>query len=258
MSQNMDMYESEEVECAECGAVFDIADHQYHECDIAGASKQNIYTATQKTSEDTNVAKFAEAIQARPALWDHTLPLKERGKDIREHFWREVYEEMDGLIPLNQMEKKWKNLKDTFLKHLKTYKPSGAGADEKKKWKHYDSLSFLTDINLNRVTFGNFAPVEAAVNVDLLSPTSSTSRSLLSNSDTPSRIKRQKKSDETDQMLLEVLKQPTPKKENLTTISPVLMAVQEVLNKLPENVRMKAEIDILNKVYQLHAENQVL
>ena len=88
---------------------------QFHECARKLPESESLPISTEENLE----VKLAEAIQARPALWDHTLPLKQRAKDIRTKLWREVYNEINGEIPLEKLEKKWKNLRDTFLKHLK-------------------------------------------------------------------------------------------------------------------------------------------
>ncbi|CAG9819985.1 unnamed protein product [Phaedon cochleariae] len=181
--------------------------------------------------------------------------------------WREVYEEIDRMIPLDIIEKKWKNIKDTFLKHLKTYKPSGGGVDERKKWKHFECMYFLANVNSNRKTFGNFETVETEVDLsapstsktpDLLTPKTSKieSKTLINSPDiTTSRNKRQKKRDQSDQLLMEILQQPAPTSHAAPVISPALMAVQELLKKMPQRIRMEAEIDFLNRFYQLYAEH---
>ncbi|CAG9822212.1 unnamed protein product [Phaedon cochleariae] len=197
-------------------------------------------------------AKLAEAVQARPPLWDHTLPLKARGKDVREKLWRQVYEE------LSQLEKKWNNLKDTSLKHFKTYKPTGSGAESKKKWIHFDLL--LAKKNMPRKTMSSDpGPSPGTSSGVSTGPPSEESSVPLSSSgtdkgvETPKTKRRKKMVDESEQLLMDISKEPPPQPTAIS-VSPALLTIQSVLDKLPTRVRMQAEIEMLNKVYTLFNE----
>lgn len=80
---------------------------------------EDLITQEQGFSEENLVPRMIELVQARPPLWDHTLPLKHRGKDVREKLWREIEQELEHRFSIPALEKKWKNLKDTFLKNLR-------------------------------------------------------------------------------------------------------------------------------------------
>ncbi|CAH0561722.1 unnamed protein product [Brassicogethes aeneus] len=134
------------------------------------------------------VPKFVEAVQARPALWDHTLPLKNRGSDVREKLWMDVHIEINGSLPLNQLDKK-------------KYTPSGSGRYEKgKKWKYFDLLFFLAEKNAPRPTHSN---IIKETQVPLMS--SSPSCSSWSSIDRTPSLKRKETSDKHEDLLQNLL-----------------------------------------------------
>ena len=52
---------------------------------------------------------------------------------------------------VEKLKAKWRNLKDTYVKEKREAKGrSGQGASKKKKWKHFDSLSFLSSSTARR------------------------------------------------------------------------------------------------------------
>ncbi|CAG4949129.1 unnamed protein product [Parnassius apollo] len=101
---------------------------------------------------------FINAIQERPILWD------KRNKNYHNRLLS--YREWEDLAKLTgttseTAKKKWKNLRDTFIKELKKIpKPrSGADADNEPKytgtWPYFESMSFLIVILKPRKTEGN-------------------------------------------------------------------------------------------------------
>lgn len=99
------------IECGECGSSISSLDaFENHIC---------VIPSQEGRTEENLVPRLIELVQARPPLWDHTLPLKLRGKDVREKLWREIEQELKYTLSIPDLEKKWKNLKDTFLKNLR-------------------------------------------------------------------------------------------------------------------------------------------
>ncbi|XP_060526763.1 uncharacterized protein LOC132702248 [Cylas formicarius] len=167
---------------------------------------------------DRLIESFIEAVRPRPPLWDDNLPRTMRTIGIKHELWQEVYEELDGVIPLEKLEKKWRYLKEMFLK-LK--KKEGC---EQEQWKYFGMLQFLDDNEAREIDTG----IEN-------SPRSP-------RSDSP-------KGDDTNER---ELKSDGSATEVLYTMSPAMLTVSSILEKLPLRTRMKAELDILNMVYKLY------
>lgn len=96
-------------------------------------------------------------VQARPPLWDSRLPIKDRSKTIRGNLWTEIFQEFGGNpnFSLEFLMKKWRNLRDTYVRLKGEYTPSGSAAIKKKKWEYMDVLSFLNDTISYKTTVSN-------------------------------------------------------------------------------------------------------
>lgn len=58
-----------------------------------------------------------------------------------------------GELSAEEAKKKWKNLYDTYrrLRNTEKNQASGSGAKKpKRKWHHYDHMSFLNDLDLQK------------------------------------------------------------------------------------------------------------
>jgi len=57
-----------------------------------------------------------------------------------------------GECSADEIKRKWKNLRDRYMKIISLEKlPSGSGSKpSRRKWQHYDSLSFLRDTFLKK------------------------------------------------------------------------------------------------------------
>ncbi|CAH0561721.1 unnamed protein product [Brassicogethes aeneus] len=244
-----------------------IEDGPYVRVAVVGNEAEDI-----RESNDV-VPKLIEAVQARPALWDHTLPLKYRGRDLKEKLWKEVHKEINGALPLEYLDKKWRNLRDTFLRYSKKLTPSGPGRDDKKKWKYFDILFFLSEKNASRQTHSNIpnelssepenqmdspSPSPGCSSWSSMEATPSRKSSIEATPSTKSSMEatpsRKRKIDQINEQLLKALEVPPTRPPAPTAFSPAMMTVHSVLEKLPSRVRMKAEIEILNKVYSLYDE----
>ncbi|XP_034540614.1 transcription factor Adf-1-like [Notolabrus celidotus] len=96
------------------------------------------------------------AVCCYPELYD-TSSYFYQNRNKKEHAWRNVSEEV-GLSE-EQCRKKWKSLRDTYLKERRkdTERRSGSAAGAAKKWKYSVVLSFLDPFVTPKETSGNMA-----------------------------------------------------------------------------------------------------
>ncbi|XP_077489656.1 transcription factor Adf-1-like [Amblyomma americanum] len=93
--------------------------------------------------------KLIGAIQKRPILWDSTRKdFKEQRK--RMAAWAEVATEVGCDPEDNNLQGRWKSLRDTFTKKHRAWKtgaPSGSGAADAQhvKWPYFHMMMFLKD-----------------------------------------------------------------------------------------------------------------
>ncbi|XP_001952093.1 uncharacterized protein LOC100167001 [Acyrthosiphon pisum] len=86
------------------------------------------------------------AIKARRPLFDHTIPLSERSESIKNKLWNEVYDELQGQITTDELKKKWKYLKEKYVRERQKAKKSDPKGGRRTKWLHYVQLSFLEEV----------------------------------------------------------------------------------------------------------------
>ncbi|XP_011860637.1 PREDICTED: uncharacterized protein LOC105557869 isoform X3 [Vollenhovia emeryi] len=103
------------------------------------------------------------AVQMRPCLWDHTIDVKKRST-LNAEAWLEVLKELkDYKFTLEDVKRRWRNLRDSFNKAKKkktTYLPSGSAApttNDDSSFRHYESMLFLIDKVKPRPTKSNIA-----------------------------------------------------------------------------------------------------
>ena len=88
-----------------------------------------------------------------PALWDKQDAMY-KDSNYKEPKWKEITE----ILHLHEEDvvKKWKSLRDTFVRHKNVKSKSGDGLSQcTPKWKYYDIMSFI-DITLLKQ---RYAPV---------------------------------------------------------------------------------------------------
>lgn len=74
-------------------------------------------------------------MQARPGLWDSRLNIQERSKTIRDKLWMEIFNEFgeNPEFSVEYLSKKWRNLRDTYVRLKAEYTPTGSAAKKKEK-----------------------------------------------------------------------------------------------------------------------------
>ena len=55
-------------------------------------------------------------------------------------------------------------------------------------------------------------------------------------------------------MLLNILKEPKPS-TSMPALSPALLTIQSILEKVPTRIRMQTEIEMINKAYDVYAQH---
>ena len=86
-----------------------------------------------------------DLVHQYPALWDKQDAMY-KDSNYKEAKWKEITE----ILHLNKEDviKKWKSLRDTYVRHKNIKSKSGDGLSQcKPKWKYYDIMSFV-DITL--------------------------------------------------------------------------------------------------------------
>ena len=82
-----------------------------------------------------------------PALWDKQNS-KYKDSNYKDAKWREIAETLG--VPKDDAIKKWKSLRDTYVRQKNIKSKSGDGlSDSKPRWKYYAIMSFL-DVTLMR------------------------------------------------------------------------------------------------------------
>ncbi|XP_022179008.1 uncharacterized protein LOC111039719 isoform X2 [Myzus persicae] len=92
-------------------------------------------------------SSLISAIKVRPPLFDHRMILTERSEAIKNILWNEVYAELNGLITIDELKKKWKYLKEKYVRERqKPKKSENTRKGRRTKWLHYSHLSFLEEV----------------------------------------------------------------------------------------------------------------
>ncbi|XP_018360389.1 PREDICTED: uncharacterized protein LOC108759436 [Trachymyrmex cornetzi] len=97
-------------------------------------------------------------VKKRRELWDYRLPLTSRSRDVIAKHWQEVSKELNGILTPEAASKKWRYLKDSYMRIRNDMikKKSGSAASKVIKWKWYEFMEFLHDIQDLRSTTTNY------------------------------------------------------------------------------------------------------
>ncbi|CAL8360378.1 unnamed protein product [Boreogadus saida] len=106
------------------------------------------------------------AVCSRPVLYDTTM-VSCRDRNKKERAWVDVAE--DTGFPVDVCRRKWKSLRDRYMRHKKSEKEgkkSGSAAGTVKRWKFAGVLSFLDPFVTPRETSSNLPRGEEEVEED--------------------------------------------------------------------------------------------
>ncbi|KAK5639016.1 hypothetical protein RI129_011508 [Pyrocoelia pectoralis] len=181
-------------------------------------------------------------VHDRPVLWDSRLPMSTRCKTERDKLWKEISDALEKSV--ETLQKKWRNLRDTYIRcegETEMHVTSGSSPEKQRKpWKFYNSMKFLTDVIAPRSTISN-----------LISPTSCSSQEIVC----PSKKIKPKvlmKLEGADLTAIESL--PVP---NVTQakVNPICQQLSTILDQLPIRKKAKLEIEFLTKAYGIANRN---
>ncbi|XP_039304545.1 uncharacterized protein LOC120357638 [Solenopsis invicta] len=121
---------------------------------------------TSNTEQNVDEIIIAE-VSVRPLLWNQRINITKRDRRTVQQLWMEVADATNGECSVDDVKKKWKNLRDRFMKIVSLEKlPSGSGSKpSRRKWQYYDSMSFLRDTYLQKQTVSNITINES---IDLI------------------------------------------------------------------------------------------
>ncbi|XP_077265983.1 uncharacterized protein LOC143899515 [Temnothorax americanus] len=107
-----------------------------------------------------------ELVRTRRPLWDHSIPLKDRTKLIKDNLWQEIVNIFDGSLSMEEAKQKWKNLRDQYTKarkKMRGYVRSGSGAESghplRSSFAHYEEMKFLDDTLQTAPTVSSIQPL---------------------------------------------------------------------------------------------------
>ncbi|XP_011149897.2 uncharacterized protein LOC105189485 [Harpegnathos saltator] len=121
-----------------------------------------------------------ETVRARPCLWNVTIPVKERGPLSVKEAWLEINFELEEKFDVENIKKRWRNLRDCYIKAKKktAYTPSGSAApiSDKKRdgFRFIDQMQFLNDSIISRPSVSNVSKESELVSDNVNTDCSST------------------------------------------------------------------------------------
>ncbi|XP_046673246.1 uncharacterized protein LOC124362627 [Homalodisca vitripennis] len=180
-----------------------------------------------ETDEDIDMEKLIMFVEERSLLWDKSIEeYKDRNKN--REAWREICHALfPGFEDKSASEKKqlgdnllkkWRNIRDRWMKHIrqdKDSKRSGAGASKIKKYIYHDQLQFLKKIAHQHDT-------ESSINVPEGNNSVSPTEDIIDNTGTripaqPNKPKvtrkRKRNEDEFELKMMKILEQPYDEEE---------------------------------------------
>uniref|UniRef100_A0A1I7T256 MADF domain-containing protein n=1 Tax=Caenorhabditis tropicalis TaxID=1561998 RepID=A0A1I7T256_9PELO len=117
---------------------------------VVPQQKEVVQYIMRQVSDSVRLA-LCQAIAHRPLLWDCTR--EKCSSSSRKRLFGEVVDEinaqfvLDPPISIEEVEKHWKNLKDTYVKTRRKLTYDQNGCIIRPKWKFYEPLMFLDNIN---------------------------------------------------------------------------------------------------------------
>uniref|UniRef100_A0A915AD45 MADF domain-containing protein n=1 Tax=Parascaris univalens TaxID=6257 RepID=A0A915AD45_PARUN len=90
-----------------------------------------------------------DAVYLRPAIWDHGREPKSLGQ--RKDYFIEIAALLsteDNILSCYDIEKQWKNLKDTYLKTRKKVVTDESGCIVPPRWKFFSAMTFLDQLGV--------------------------------------------------------------------------------------------------------------
>ncbi|CAH1106939.1 unnamed protein product [Psylliodes chrysocephalus] len=202
---------------------------------------------------------LATFVQQRPPLWDSRLPLSRRSKTVRDGLWLEIFKEFSEQFSIEFLQRKWRNMRDTFIKvkgEVESYIPSGSATKKRKKvWKYYEIMCFLKDSIIPRKTsYSGFEVLSPTALKNCSSPSTSVEKT--GNSEPAAESDRRKATGKknVDQAILSMIdsipaNKPCPA-QPLQTVNPICLRISDLLDKMSQREKTLLEIKLLSQAYE--------
>lgn len=211
----------------------------------------------QRVEEYTTIEELLiSCVQARPPLWDCRLPLSCRSKTARDQLWFEIFAEFgeNPEFSINFLQKKWRNLRDTYVRLKGKYSPSGSAAKKKKKWEYFDLLSFLNDTIGYRQTVSNIGSESISSRTTPLDrPANSTATAPVVRG-SQANVKNKNQNTCVEEAIIDALARVSESSSSnesaITQINPICARISDILYKMPEKERTLLEIKLLQMAYE--------
>ncbi|KAF5296839.1 hypothetical protein FQA39_LY12357 [Lamprigera yunnana] len=211
-----------------------------NECSI---TESNI---EESSSNNTIEELLISLIEVRQPLWNTRLPITDRSKGIKENLWIEIYNALGKKYSINFLQKKWRNLRDTYVKakvEIEVYTPSGGPSKtSKKKWKHYDLLKFLSE---------TVAPKRTATNLEIKESNPSSHSS--TEDCEPHKKRAASRTNKVEAALIDAITNIAPPENPsmiANSINQICIKLSNILDTLEPRQRALLEIDLLRKAYE--------
>ncbi|XP_075983668.1 uncharacterized protein LOC142981554 [Anticarsia gemmatalis] len=127
-------------------------------------------------TEAFNTELLIDEIEKRPAIWDMTSS-DYSDKNLRRRAWEELVlifcegydNEEKKKILSSSLQKKWKSLRDNYMREVKKIKTvkSGSGASKTSTYIHYNRLRFLQASIANKDTESSFGADNASTSSEV-------------------------------------------------------------------------------------------
>ncbi|XP_071636511.1 uncharacterized protein [Temnothorax longispinosus] len=107
-------------------------------------------------------------VSARELLWNQKVNIAKRDRQTVQQLWEQVADATNGKCSVDEVKRKWKNLRNRYMKiiSLEKLRSRSGSKPSRKKWKHYDLMSFLRDTYLEKETVSNITSCDEDLNND--------------------------------------------------------------------------------------------
>ncbi|XP_060864621.1 uncharacterized protein LOC132940846 [Metopolophium dirhodum] len=215
-------------------------------------------------SEEFDTDLFIDKIEKRPPMWDMTS--SEYSNEISKRMpWEEIVlifsDQSDTEVRKKgaTLQKKWKNLRDNYVRESKKCKTvkSGSGASKKSTYIHFERLRFLQKSIEKNITESSFCANDE--NSKRSADTNDENEAFKSPNNIQYRSTKKLKlspADEHFANLLErsIAQKQVPEKHEDDEDKLFCLSLLKNIKKVPETKRLKLKIDIYNLILQ----NQII
>ncbi|XP_073943372.1 uncharacterized protein [Choristoneura fumiferana] len=211
-------------------------------------------------TEAFNTELFIDEIEKRPAIWDMTSS-NYSDRNLKRRAWEELVlifcegddsEEKKKLLS-SSLQKKWKSLRDNYMREVKKMKTvkSGSGASKTSSYIHFNRLQFLQPSIADKHTENSFNTENESASSEVAEVEGSSA--FKSPKSTPRKKQKISPADERFASILEqslVQKNVSHPKEDDDEDKLFCLSLVKEIKKIPEYKRLHTKIGIYNLILQ--------